>query len=144
MSSPALAALRAALEALDLAAASAEVAEDRGGTQDAWRALIDGRCSLVQSFDADGHRFLIARRNPPGGRSAAGLSAFETRALRLRARSNSYKVIAEELGLSTAAAHGLVRAGMRKLGVQDETELPWLFFCHNSCCADSMGCDTVR
>ena len=120
--------LRAAVERLDPAR---EAADDPIHTLEAWRALVEGRVALVSSFDADGQRFLIARRSAPATRTSA-LSASEARALRLRAQSTSYKVIAGELGLSTAGAHGLVRTGMRKLGVQDETELPWLFDRHNA------------
>lgn len=122
-----LAALRAALERL---APVDDQSHDQAATLATWRALIDGQIALVSSCDVDGQRYLIARRNPPGARATAGLSDSEVKALRLRSCSTSYKVIADELGVSTAAAHGLVQAGMRKLGVLDETELPWLFRGH--------------
>jgi DNA-binding NarL/FixJ family response regulator len=119
--------LRRAVARLD---AAPQAGDDRVAILASWRALVDGQLALVSSFDADGQRFLIARRSSPAARAATRLTAAEAHALRLRAESTSYKVIAGELGLSTAAAHGLVRAGMRKLGVQDETELPWLFGRH--------------
>ena len=96
-------------------------------THAAWRALLEGRCSLVESFDSRGRRFLVARCNPPEITAPSALSSVEARALALRARSASYKVIADELGLSTAAGHNLVQSGMKKLGIHDEAELPPLF-----------------
>lgn len=113
----------AALASLDLSIAprSAEV-----DAHDVWRALLQGRCCLIESFDADGHRYLIARRTPGVPRSNTRLTPLEARALCLRAQGDSYKVIASELGMSTAAAHGLTQSGMRKIGVRDEAELPWL------------------
>ncbi|HEX6245180.1 MAG TPA: hypothetical protein VFZ61_29865 [Polyangiales bacterium] len=114
----------AALASLDL---SIPAAPDASEARKVWRALILGQCRLIESFDADGHRYLIARRNPAGARASARLSEQEVRALYLRAVGTSYKVIACELNMSTAAAHGLTRSGMRKIGVHDEAELPWLF-----------------
>jgi hypothetical protein len=44
----------------------------------------------VESFDARGRRFLIARCNPPGKVALTALSSLEARALLLRAQSTSY------------------------------------------------------
>jgi DNA-binding CsgD family transcriptional regulator len=106
---------------------SCAAASHRATNLAAWRDLIEGRCSLVESFDSGGRRFLIARPNPPGMHLSAALSALEAKALLLRAQSASYKVIADELALSAAAGHNLVQSGMKKLGIRDEAELPALF-----------------
>lgn len=104
-----------------------DAAPDPARTLAAWRALVEGRWSLLESFDAHGHRYLIVRRNSLEHTAPSALSRLEAQALLLRAHSTSYKVIAAELSLSTAAAHNLVQSGMKKLGIQDETELPALF-----------------
>jgi DNA-binding CsgD family transcriptional regulator len=94
---------------------------------EAWRALVSGRWSLVESFESDGRRYLLARENPPDKVREAALSALEARVLLLRAGGASYKWMAYELEISTAATHRLVQSGLRKLGIRNEHELPALF-----------------
>lgn len=94
---------------------------------EAWRALVSGRWSLVESFEADGRRYLLARENPPHKVRESALTALEARALLMRAGGASYKWMADELAISTAATHRLVQSGLKKLGIRHEHELPALF-----------------
>jgi DNA-binding CsgD family transcriptional regulator len=101
-------------------------AEDHDA-REAWRALVSGRWSLVESFESDGRRYLLARENPPDKVRDAALTALEMHALLLRAGGASYKWMAYELEISTAATHRLVQSGLKKLGIRNEHELPALF-----------------
>jgi DNA-binding CsgD family transcriptional regulator len=94
---------------------------------EAWEALVAGRWSLVQTFESDGRRYLLARRNPPGAPESTPVSAIEAHALLLRAQGMTHKVMAYELGVSESALHHHVRRGMQKLGISHDTELPSLF-----------------
>jgi DNA-binding CsgD family transcriptional regulator len=116
--------LRAAVTAFERAGTHRADAED---ALESWQALVSGRWSIVQRFESDGRRYLLARRNPPGNALHAGLAALEAQALLLRAQAASYKLIAYELGLSASAAHRLVCKAAAKLGVSNEHELPGLF-----------------
>jgi DNA-binding CsgD family transcriptional regulator len=124
-------ALRAAVKAFDRACSSRS-ASDPDGALESWQALVSGRWSLVESFESDGRRYLVARPNPPETMERTALSPLEAHALVLRAQSASYKLIGYELGLSLAAAQQLVASGCKKLGVLRETELPQLFRAHAS------------
>jgi hypothetical protein len=118
------ASLRSAARSFD------RVSRQRGHDPDqalqAWRALVAGRWSLIQSFESDGRRYLIARRNQPGRPPGQALTALEAAALLSRARAGAYKLLEYELGISASAAHRLVRSGMAKLGIRSESELPRL------------------
>ena len=94
---------------------------------EAFEGLVAGRWSLIQRFESDGRRYLIAMRNEPGQVRAAALSPNESHALALRAQGLAYKLIGYELGVSARAAFGLARQGMSKLGIARDTDLP-LFF----------------
>jgi DNA-binding NarL/FixJ family response regulator len=99
---------------------------ERRGHDDAleiWQGLIDGRWSLVERFDADGKRFLLAHENPEQVIDPRGLGELESRIVGLAVRGFSDKLIAYHLGIAegTASAH-LTRA-LRKLGMSNRVEL---------------------
>lgn len=118
-------ALRAAVKAFDRMRGR-ERCIDPDTAVEAWRALASGRWSLIERFESDGRRYLVARCNPPGAVSGQALSRLEAHAMVLRAQGASYKLAAYELDISPATAHRLVQAGMRKLGMNLESELPLL------------------
>jgi DNA-binding CsgD family transcriptional regulator len=88
-----------------------------------WRALVAGRWSLVDWFDSDGRRYLVAKQNEPQLASRAALTPRELHVAALAARGCANKVIAYELGLSegTVTTH-LLRA-QAKLGACSRLEL---------------------
>jgi DNA-binding CsgD family transcriptional regulator len=122
-------ALRAAVVAWDHAH-SRKATKDEDAAVDAWTALVSGRWSVVERFEADGRRFLVARRNQPNALDTTALSGLESHALLLRAQGLPYKAVAYELGLSTPRVHRLVQAARSKLGVRDDVELVRLFGRH--------------
>jgi DNA-binding CsgD family transcriptional regulator len=92
-----------------------------------WRALVDGRWSIVQRTDTDGKRYLLARRNTPEVRDATSLAPREALAAAYAALGHSSKLIAYELGIAESSLSVLLKQAMRKLGVKNRTELALLF-----------------
>ena len=88
-----------------------------------WRALVDGRWSLVDRFDSDGRRFLVAERNEvPAGRWR-GLHRREAAVLALRAQGHSIKLICYELGLGQSVVARALASGMKRLGFDSVADL---------------------
>ncbi|MCA9560834.1 MAG: helix-turn-helix transcriptional regulator [Myxococcales bacterium] len=117
--------LRAQARAMDRGRTAAGRAEGEVALA-AWRGLVDGTWSMVDRFDRDGRRYMIAKRNPPAEVSAALVSKLTLREKQvavLAATGASNKLIGYELGLaaSTVATH-LQRAA-RKLGVKSRVAL---------------------
>jgi DNA-binding CsgD family transcriptional regulator len=120
-------------EALTRAVRAFDQARAQRGGQDAddslaaFEGLVAGRWSIVQTFESDGRRYLVAIQNQPGQIPAAALRPSEAHALLLRAQGLTNKLVAYELGLAESSVHHLVHEGMRKLGVPRESDLPLLF-----------------
>jgi DNA-binding CsgD family transcriptional regulator len=76
-----------------------------------WEGLVAGRWSLVDHFDSDGRRYLMAHRNDPDAPDLRGLTLRERQVVGYAGAGHSNKIIAYELGLtlSTVAGH-LARA----------------------------------
>lgn len=91
-----------------------------------WRALVQGEWSLVDWTDTDGKRFLLARRNRPGTLTAEGLTDRELQVATYAALGHPLKLIAYELGLSSATVSLHLKSALRKLGLQSRTELQTL------------------
>jgi len=94
---------------------------------DLWQGLVAGRWSLVDRFDSDGRRFLIARRNDPRVADPRALTLRERQVLAYAAMGHPLKLVAYALGLSvpTVALHRT--RGMRKLGLQSHAEVVRFF-----------------
>jgi DNA-binding CsgD family transcriptional regulator len=118
-------ALRDAALAIDRARSKARRNESEA--LDLWRGLVSGRWSLVERFDTDGRRFLVARRNDPAVSDPRGLSLRERQVLAYTAMGHSMKLIAYTLGLSPSAVAGCRARAMRKLGIRTQTEFLQLF-----------------
>jgi DNA-binding CsgD family transcriptional regulator len=97
--------------------------EDPDGATAMWTALTAGEWSLVDQFERDGRRFIVARANPPDCNDPRALAPRERTVAHLAALGKSNKLIAYELGIaeSTVASH--LSAAMRKLGVGRRVEL---------------------
>jgi DNA-binding NarL/FixJ family response regulator len=89
---------------------------DPDAALDIWRGLVDGHWSLIDHFDTDGRRYLVARRNDPDVRDPRALDARERQVLGYTALGASQKHIAYALGLSAATVTRASRSAMRKLG----------------------------
>jgi DNA-binding CsgD family transcriptional regulator len=90
--------------------------DDPDEALDVWRGLVVGRWSLVDQFDHDGRRFVVARRNEPSVQEEAALSERERQVLAYAARGWSNKVIAYHLGLSISTVSSHLTGAARKLG----------------------------
>jgi len=93
----------------------------------AWRALVDARWSLVDFYDRDGVRYLVAKVNEPQVKPATKLTARERQVVALVSCGHSNKLISYDLGIAegTVAAH--ISSAMRKLGVTNRSQLAVLF-----------------
>jgi DNA-binding CsgD family transcriptional regulator len=100
---------------------------DPDGALDLWKGLAGGRWSLVDHFDTDGRRYLVAHRNDPQLASPNALTLPERQIAGYAAMGHSNKLIAYELGLaeSTVATH--LGAASLKLGVRSRADLARLF-----------------
>jgi len=88
-----------------------------------WKALVRGRWSMVDWFDTDGRRFVLALPNSPGVSDPRGLSERESQVVTYAVSGQTNKLIAYRLGLSTSRVSMLLRGAMQKLGVQTRTQL---------------------
>ena len=115
-------ALRDAARALDRARCD-QRRQDPEAALLTWKGLVDGRWSLVDQFDSDGRRFLVARRNEPAFRRPRALTSRERHVAALAAVGHPSKVIAYQLGITTAAAAATLTRALHKLGLHSRAEL---------------------
>ena len=88
-----------------------------------WEALVTGRWSMVDWFDTDDRRFVLAIPNPPAVPNPRALSEREQQVAAFAALGDSHKLIAYRLGLSRSRVSHLLASVMRKLGVRTQAEL---------------------
>ncbi len=123
------ASLRCALQVSERGGATAGPLDRRSPEQarSLWSAVVAGQWALIDRFDADGKRYLVARRSASAAAARSPLSAREYQIAAMVAAGQSNKVISYELGLaaSTVATH--LSSAMHKLGVTSRVELVQLF-----------------
>ena len=88
-----------------------------------WQGLVEGTWSLVDQYDSDGKRYVLARRNEPSVRDPKALTQRERSVAAFAAMGHQNKFIAYLLGLSTGAVSGHLRSAERKLGTTSRAEL---------------------
>jgi DNA-binding CsgD family transcriptional regulator len=123
------ASLRDAALAMDRARSSLR-RKDPDEALSLWRALVSGRWSLVDKFDSDGRRFLVAHRNDPRTQELAALTAREQQVTAYLALGHSNKRIAYELGLSESTVSEAGRRSLAKLGISSRADLAQLYGKH--------------
>jgi len=114
--------LREAAVAIDRARGRMRKTDPRKALE-GWKALIHGRWSVVDWFDTDGRRFVLAIPNAPEITDPRGLTTRESQVAWMAAAGMTNKVIAYRLGLSTSRISLVLRSAMRKLGVRTRTQL---------------------
>ncbi|HTO52884.1 MAG TPA: LuxR C-terminal-related transcriptional regulator [Myxococcota bacterium] len=130
-----------AREVLRAAARRIDAARTREGRSDAdaalasWDGLVGGRWSLIDRFESDGRRYLVALRNDPEIENPRGLSREEAQVAEFLALGHSEKQIAYALGISTSAVSRRICASIRKLGLRSRAELAALFAVFDRGCA---------
>ncbi|MGB8328589.1 MAG: LuxR C-terminal-related transcriptional regulator [Polyangiales bacterium] len=97
--------------------------EDPQQALETWQALVCGRWTLVDWFDKERRRFILAMPNPPEVRDPRGLTEQEAQVVMYTMLGETGKLIAYRLGLSTARVSGLLRSAMHKLGVHSKSAL---------------------
>ncbi len=87
-----------------------------------WRASVSARWSLVDQFESDGRRYVVARRNDVPGQGPESLSPRERQALALAAMGHHNKLVAYEMGISASTVRVLLTRAFKKLGVRSRAE----------------------
>lgn len=88
-----------------------------------WRALVDGRYTIVETVERDGKRLLLARANEPKLRGLTRLSYTEAACAYYTALGHPQKLIGYELGLAPSSAARTTRAAIAKLRLNSAQEL---------------------
>ena len=88
-----------------------------------WKALVSGRWTIVDWFDTDGRRFILAISNSPEARDPRGLTEQESQVVMYVMLAETSKLIAYRLGLSQARVSALLKSAMYKLGVKSKAAL---------------------
>ncbi|MGE0784112.1 MAG: LuxR C-terminal-related transcriptional regulator [Sandaracinaceae bacterium] len=92
----------------------------------AWRALVAGRWSLVDTFDTDGKRFFVLRKNEPTAQGPEPLTPTQRAIAAYIAMGHSNKAIAYHLGLSESTVSRTVAGICDRLGLGDREHLAQL------------------
>lgn len=118
--------LRAAVRAVDRARTAAG-REEADVALAAWQGLLEGRWSLVDRFDSDGRRFVVALRNDPEHPDPRGLSQRERQVAELVGLGQATKQIAYALGTTPSSVENSAARAIRKLGLANRAELAGFF-----------------
>ncbi|MGB5702661.1 MAG: helix-turn-helix transcriptional regulator [Polyangiales bacterium] len=88
-----------------------------------WKGLVLGKWTLVDWFDSDGRRFVLAKQNAPRIKDPRGLTEREAQVATYAALGETSKIIGYRLGLSASYVSRLLQTSMRKLGVKTQAQL---------------------
>lgn len=89
-----------------------------------WRPLVSSRWSLLDDFDTDGRRFVVAVENrPPTRPLTTELSEREQQVVTHAHLGRTNKEIAYELGLAASTVRVLLHRAAVKMGVETREEL---------------------
>jgi len=109
-----------------LAFDAARLKKTRGDAEDStrrWRPLVVARWSLLDQFDSDGRRFVVALENAtPTRPPRRDLSDREHQVMTQAHLGHTNKVIAYELGLSASTVRVLLHRAAKKLGASTRRE----------------------
>jgi DNA-binding CsgD family transcriptional regulator len=120
---------RSVRDALSGACESIERARTRKGREEGelslslWRSLVSERWTLMDTYERDGKRYVVARRNDVRMPQPSTLSPRERQALGFAALGDSNKLIAYELGISASTVGVLLHRAAQKLGCHSRAEL---------------------
>jgi len=88
-----------------------------------WQALVNGRWSLLDHFESDGKRFIVARENEPCMDAPTLLSERERQVVAFAALGHDNKAIAYDLGIAQSTVRVLMSRAAAKLGVRRRSEI---------------------
>lgn len=86
-----------------------------------------GRGSLVDRFESDGRRYVIARKNDPAVRGPGSISVRERQVLAYVALGYSNDAIAYALGIASSTVSTHLTNARRRLGLRDRVAIAQLF-----------------
>jgi DNA-binding CsgD family transcriptional regulator len=92
-----------------------------------WEGLVSGRWSMIDKFDTDGRRFIVAVKNDPVHHDTRGLTARERQVAEWVGLGKSSTEVAYILGVSDAAVTNCTARAQEKLGLQSRAELVSFF-----------------
>lgn len=92
-----------------------------------WEALVAGRWSLVDRFDTDGARMVVAVQNAPEVRDPRGLTPVELNAAVALGQGRSAKEIGYTQGISVSAVNNTLTGVKEKLGLSSRADLAAFF-----------------
>ena len=133
-------ALRRATLAVDRARGALR-RRDPEGALDVWRGLVAGRWSLLDHFESDGRRYVVARHNEPRLRDPRALTLRQRQVVGYVALGHANKLVAYALGVSQSDVSTHLAGAMRKLGVPRRTQLIELLARLRAAGADPMAPD---
>jgi DNA-binding CsgD family transcriptional regulator len=113
--------LREAALAIDRARGSLRH-RDADAALQGWPALIRGRWTLVDHFESDGKRYILAHTNAAAPPAPTSLSAREREVLERALLGRENKLIGYELGLADSTVRVLMSRAATKLGVRTRAE----------------------
>ncbi|MGB0909222.1 MAG: LuxR C-terminal-related transcriptional regulator [Nitrospirales bacterium] len=118
--------LRAIVRKLDCVRTRAE-RNNPDETLQKWEGLVDGRWSLVDCFDTDGRRFVVAIKNDPAHPDPRGLTRRERQVAEFIGLGQSTKEISYTLGVSHSAVTNCTARALTKLGLTSLVDLAAFF-----------------
>jgi DNA-binding CsgD family transcriptional regulator len=120
------ASLRRAARALDKARGRMRREDSERAVAD-WKVLVDNKWSLLDHFEQDGKRFVLACRNAPSAPPGSFLTPRERQVVLLAVRGHSNKLIGYELGITTSTVGVLLARAAARLDVKSRRALIALF-----------------
>jgi DNA-binding CsgD family transcriptional regulator len=124
---------RQLVDAIDMLRAAKKRGRSRSLVEglEMWRAMVGARWSLVEHFEVDGKRYMVAVRNEATPRPGAfpgieKLTLRECQVVGFTLMGHTSKVTAYELGISPNTVRVLLARGMKKLGIHSARELAQL------------------
>jgi DNA-binding NarL/FixJ family response regulator len=118
--------LRTAVLARERARAASST-DDTDGAMAAWEGLVAGRWSLIDRFEENGRRFVVAVPNDPAVPDPRGLTRRERQVAELVGHGQATKRIAYALGLAPSTVDTAAMQAARKLGLAGRAELAAFF-----------------
>jgi DNA-binding CsgD family transcriptional regulator len=88
-----------------------------------WPAMVSARWSLMDRFERDGRRYVVARRNEPLPPGPLALTVRERQICRHMVQGDSVKLTAYTLGLAPSTVSAVARSVLLKLGVRTVSQL---------------------
>lgn len=94
---------------------------------DMWSGLVEGRWTLVESFEGGGKRLFLAYPNHVGLPNLRALSERERQVVAYVVQGDANKWIAYQLGVRQATVARHLSTALQKLGLRHRHELIWFY-----------------